>query len=58
MVFTGIGKFEMKTFKERKYKYQREYLEEKNKIEFSDDLEILIERHYKEIKPERILDIF
>ena len=43
--------------KECEYKYQREYLEEKNKIEFSDNLEILIERHYKEIKPERILDI-
>lgn len=43
--------------KECEYKYQREYLEEKNKIEFSDSLEILIQRHYKEIKPERILDI-
>lgn len=43
--------------KECEYKYQREYLDEKNKIEFSDSLEILIQRHYKEIKPERILDI-
>ena len=43
--------------KECEYKYRRGYLEEKNKIEFSDDPEILIERHYKEIKPERILDI-
>lgn len=43
--------------KECEYKYQREYLTEKNKVEFSDNLEILIERHYKEIKSERILDI-
>ena len=43
--------------KECEYKDRREYLEEKNKVEFSDDLEILIERHYKEIRPERILDI-
>lgn len=43
--------------KECEYKYQREYLEEKNKIEFSDNMEMLIQRHYKEIKPERILDI-
>lgn len=43
--------------KECEYKYQRGYLEEKNKVEFSDDLEILIQRHYKDIKPERILDI-
>ena len=43
--------------KECEYKYQRKYLTEKNKVEFSDNLEILIERHYKEVKPERILDI-
>lgn len=43
--------------KECEYKRQREYLEKKNKIEFSDDLEILIKRQYKVIKPERILDI-
>jgi len=43
--------------KECEYKRQRAYLEEKNKIKFSDKLEILIERQYKEIKPERILDI-
>lgn len=43
--------------KECEYKYQRAYLEEKNKVNFSDDLEILIERHYKDIRPERILDI-
>lgn len=43
--------------KECEYKYQRGYLEEKNKIEFADNIEMLIERHYKRIKPERILDI-
>ena len=43
--------------KECEYKYQREYLTEKNKIEFSDDLEILIHRKYKNIKKERVLDI-
>ena len=43
--------------KECEYKYQRGYLEEKNKIEFSDGLEILIGRQNKETKPERILDI-
>lgn len=43
--------------KECEYKYQRSYLEEKNKINFSDDLKILIQRQYKEIKKERILDI-
>ncbi len=43
--------------KECEYKYQRAYLEEKNKVKFSESLEILIRRHYKDIKPERILDI-
>lgn len=43
--------------KECEYKRQRENLAKKNKIEFSDDLEILIERHYKDINSERILDI-
>lgn len=43
--------------KECEYKHQRKYLEEKNKIKFSDDLEILIQRQYKNIKKERILDI-
>lgn len=43
--------------KECEYKSQREYLEEKNKIKFSDDLKILIQRKYKAIKKERILDI-
>lgn len=43
--------------KECEYKYQREYLEKKNKIEFPEDLEILAPRHYKKIKPERILNI-
>ena len=39
------------------YKYQREYLAEKNRVKFSDNLEILVERQYKDIKAERILDI-
>ncbi len=43
--------------KECEYKSQREYLKEKDKITFSDDLEILIQRKYKDIKKERILDI-
>lgn len=43
--------------KECEYKYQRNYLEEKNKIKFSENLEILLQRHYKTIKKERILDI-
>lgn len=43
--------------KECECKRQRLYLKEKNKVEFSDDLEILIKRSYKDIKPERILDI-
>lgn len=43
--------------KECEYKRHRKYIEEKNKIEFPDDFEILIERRYKNIKPERILDI-
>ena len=43
--------------KECEYKSQREYLEKKNRIEFPEDLEILIQRRYKDIKPERILDI-
>lgn len=43
--------------KECEYKYQRAYLEKKNKIEFSDDLEIFTNRCYKEFNPKRILDI-
>ncbi len=43
--------------KECEYKYQREYLEKKNEVKFSDNMEMLIQRHYKGIKPERILDI-
>lgn len=43
--------------KECEYKRVRSYLEKKKKVEFSDGLEILITRKYKEIKPERILDI-
>ena len=43
--------------KECEYEYQREYLEKKNRIGFSGNMEMLIQRHYKDIKPERILDI-
>lgn len=43
--------------KECEYKYQRNYLEEKSKIKFPENLEILINRQYKTIKKERILDI-
>lgn len=43
--------------KECEYKYQRGYLQEKNKIVFSDNVEILIRRKYKTVKKERILDI-
>lgn len=43
--------------KECEYKYKRKYLEEKNEIKFSDDLEILIQRQYKNVMKERILDI-
>ena len=43
--------------KECEYKYQRAYLGEKNRIKFSDNLEILVERQYKDFKRERILNI-
>lgn len=43
--------------KKCEYIYQREYLEKKNRIQFPDDMEMLFHRHYKDIKPERILDI-
>ncbi len=43
--------------KECEYKYQRAYLEKKNRIQFPDNMEMLIQRHYKDISPERILDI-
>lgn len=43
--------------KECEYKYQRAYLEKKNQIQFPDDMEMLIQRHYKDIRPERILDL-
>lgn len=43
--------------KECEYKYQRGYLEKKNKVEFRDDMEILTRRHYKETRTERVLDI-
>lgn len=44
--------------KECEYKYQRQYISENKEVKFSNDLEILIERKYKDIRPERILDIF
>lgn len=43
--------------KECEYKKQREYIENKRKIKISDDIEILIHRKYKEIRPERIQDL-
>ncbi len=43
--------------KECEYKYQREYLEKKNKVVFADDMELLVHRPYKDIRQERILDI-
>ncbi|WP_051835180.1 hypothetical protein [Lacrimispora celerecrescens] len=39
------------------YKYQREYIEANKEIKFSDDLDILINRQYKEIKQERVLNL-
>ena len=43
--------------KECEYKNQRKHLEERNRITFSDHLELLIDFQYKKIKPERILDL-
>ncbi|WP_124065673.1 hypothetical protein [Clostridium sp. E02] len=43
--------------KECEYKYRRNYLENERRIKFSDSLEILVQRQYKEIKSERILDL-
>lgn len=43
--------------KECEYTYQREYIENNRKIRFSDNLEILITRQFKEINSERILDL-
>ena len=43
--------------KECEIKYQRQYISKKKEVKFSDRLEILIERKYKDIRPERILDI-
>ena len=43
--------------KKCEYKYQRNYLKEKNKITISDNVEILIKRKFKTINPYRILDI-
>lgn len=43
--------------KECEAKYQRRYISKKKEVKFSDSVEILIERKYKDIRPERILDI-
>lgn len=43
--------------KDCEYIYQRKYLEKKNEITFSDNLEMLIDIEYKEIIPERILNL-
>ena len=43
--------------KECEYKYQRKYIERKQQIKINDDIEILIHRKYKKIRPERILDL-
>lgn len=43
--------------KDCEYIYKRKYLEKKNEIKFSDDLEMLIDIQYKKIRPERILDL-
>ncbi len=43
--------------KECEYTYQREYIANNRKIRFSDNLDILINRQFKEINPERILDL-
>lgn len=43
--------------KDCEYKQSRKYIENKKKIKLNDDTEILIKREYKEIEPEKILDI-
>lgn len=45
--------------KECEAKYDKEYKKKKNEKEFtfSDNLEILVDRQYKEINPKRILDV-
>jgi hypothetical protein len=43
--------------KECEYKKQREYVERKRQVILRDNIEILIKREYKEIIPERILDL-
>ncbi len=39
------------------YMYQREYIETKQEIKFSDNLDILMNRHFKKIKQERVLNL-
>ena len=43
--------------KECEANYQRQYNSKKKEVKFSDGLEILIERKYKDIRPEQILDL-
>ncbi len=43
--------------KECEYKYQKQYLKDKDTIKFSDDLDMIINIHYREIKQERLLDL-
>ena len=43
--------------KECEYISQREYLKVKNKVDFPDTMEMLIQRHYKDIISVRVLDI-
>lgn len=43
--------------KECEYEYQRKYTGNKQQIKIKDDIEILVHRKYKEIRPERILDL-
>ncbi len=43
--------------KKCEYKYQRQYLKDKGTIKFSDDLDMVINIQYREIKQERLLDL-
>lgn len=45
------------TCKDCRYKYMRNRIEKKRKVKLSDDIEILVDRTYKTINPERILDL-
>lgn len=43
--------------RECEYKQHKAYVENKRKIKINDDIEILIHRKYKEINPDRVLDL-